>query len=105
MKHHILTFLIFFFLTSCNKEEYYYKTPGEITGEKILELINEGYPALCWISNPNFSGNYPFKIEGQFLLLEHLEHNATYTFDLNQLLYWRATWKTNFTFVFNTTSL
>ena len=43
MKHHILTFLIFFFLTSCNKEEYYYKTPGEITGEKILELINEGF--------------------------------------------------------------
>lgn len=102
MKHYFLIFITCLLISSCNKEEYYCKTAGEITGEKILELLDEGYPAKCWISSPNFSGSYSFKIDGQFLQLEHPEHNAVYTFDLNQLLYWRVTWETDFLFVFNT---
>ena len=43
MKKHIFTLLFALVaLTGCNNDEYYYQTPGEITGEKITELVTSG---------------------------------------------------------------
>ena len=87
MKNYILTLLFALVtLTGCTTEEYYYKTPGEVTGEKITELLESGnYMSQCQIAN-YYTVSVPFSIEGQFL---HIETGYnTMTFDLNQLTVW-----------------
>ena len=71
MKNYILTLLFALVaLTSCNNDEYYYyKTPGEITGEKIIEMVvANNWQSQCVIPGIN---NEPrgFLVEGQFLHL------------------------------------
>ena len=87
MKNYILTLLFALVtLTGCTTEEYYYKTPGEVTGEKITELLESGqYMSKCKIVN-YYSVVANFSIEGQFLHV--YTGNNTMTFDLNQLHAW-----------------
>ena len=90
MKNYILTLLLALVaLTSCNNDEYYYyKTPGEITGEKIMEMVvANNYQQQCVIPGVN---NQPrsFHIEGQFLHLNGENRWRKVSFDLNQLLRW-----------------
>lgn len=102
MKNYILTLLfVLVGLTSCEKNEYYYKTPGEINGEKIMEMVESGCKANCQIS-PHFyfdvSGT--FTIEGQFLHVN--EGGYIHTFDLNQLITWNYSSKSEmFVFIFD----
>ena len=86
MKNYILTLLFALVaLTGCKREEYYYKTPGEITGEKITEMLESGqYRSQCRIVN-YYNTTVNFSIEGQFL---HLVTSNTLTYDLNQLHVW-----------------
>ena len=87
MKNYILTLLFALVaLTGCTKDEYYYKTPGEITGEKITELLESGdYMSRCKITM-HFSDVRNFTIEGQFLHVHGGQR--TLTFNLNQLIVW-----------------
>ena len=57
MKNYILTLLFALVaLTSCNNDEYYYyKTPGEITGEKIIEMVVENnWPPSLFLATMSF---------------------------------------------------
>ena len=90
MKNYILTLLFAFVaLTSCNNDEYYYyKTPGEITGEKIIEMVEANYyQQQCVITGFN-SQPRSFYIEGQFLHLNEENGWRQVTFNLNQLQKW-----------------
>lgn len=90
MKNYFLTLLFALVaLTACNDtEEYYYKTPGEITGEKITELLETGSRmSQCRIS-AFFNDVRKFTIEGQFLHVYGNNNNQNLTFDLNQLHVW-----------------
>ena len=90
MKKYIFTLLFALVaLTGCNNDEYYYyQTPGEITGEKITELVtNGGQNAQCIVEG-YFNDVRRFAVEGQFL---HVYGGGDYrdmTFDLNQLQLW-----------------
>ena len=87
MKKYILTLLFaVVFMTSCEKNEYYYKTPGEITGEKIMELVESGYPSSCYIYPSYLKKEVNFTIEGQFLYV--YDKTKSYAFDLNHLNSW-----------------
>ena len=110
MKNYILTLLFALVtLTGCNNDEYYYKTPGEMTGEKLTELITaNSYMRQCFISDLCLNGEpRRFSIEGQFLHLEADNYFRATTLDLNQLLRWEYVEVNNkpqsyFHFVFNT---
>ena len=99
MKNYIFTLLfVLVGLTSCEKNEYYYKTPGEITGEKIMEMVESGCKANCQISPLYYdyvSGT--FTIEGQFLHVS--DGDYVHTFNLNQLVTWTYVSRSG-TFVF-----
>ena len=87
MKNYILTLLFALVaFTSCNTDEYYYKTPGEITGEKIIELVENGHMSQC-IVDKHFNDVRNFKVDGQFLHV--MSDNNTLTFDLNHLKVWK----------------
>lgn len=88
MKNYILTLLFALVsLTACdNSDEYYYKTPGEVTGEKIMELVESGYPSNCYIYPSYLKKEVSFTIEGQFLYV--YDNNKSYAFDLNHLNSW-----------------
>ena len=89
MKNYILTLLFAFVaLTSCNNDEYYYKTPGEITGEKIIEMVKaNNYITLCVIPGI-YSEPRSFHVDGQFLHLDAGNGWREVTYDLNHLLNW-----------------
>lgn len=90
MKNYILTLLFALVsLTACdNSDEYYFKTPGEITGDKLVELIEKDqYNAQCKISS-FFNDVRRFSVEGQFLHVYGNSNHQTLTFDLNKLHVW-----------------
>lgn len=66
------------------------KTPGEITGEKIMELVSShAIPPQCYIWNLSDSF-FTFEIEGQFLQVKGKENKSyNLTFNLNELLYFQ----------------
>ncbi len=106
MKNYILTLLFAFVaLTSCNNDEYYYKTPGEITGEKIIEMVKANdYITLCVIPGI-YSEPRSFHVDGQFLHLDAGNGWRQVTFDLNHLQKWEYIQQNNnrgyFHFKFN----
>ena len=103
MKNYILTLLFAFVaLTSCNNDEYYYyKTPGEITGEKIIEMVVENnWQKQCIIPGIT-SIPRSFHVEGQFLHLNAEDGWRQVTFDLNHLQKWEYIQQNNNTGYFH----
>lgn len=103
MKNYLLTLLFAFMaLTSCNNDEYYYKTPGEITGEKITELVTTGICKQQCVIIGVSSQPRSFHIEGQFLHLDADDNYSAVSYDLNHLLKWEYYNNSYFYFTFNT---
>lgn len=76
-------------LTGC-QDDVVVKTPGEITGEKIMELVNTNQAkAVASFVSKSANRNYEFSfyIEGQFLYAKHPESKQSFdlVFDLNHL--------------------
>lgn len=86
----VLTCQMSISLTGC-QDDVVVKTPGEITGGKIMELVSSRVaPPQCYIWNLSDKDLFDFEIDGQFLLVKSKEiKNYNLTFNLNELLYFQ----------------
>lgn len=86
----VLTCQMSILLTGC-QDDVVVKTPGEITGEKIMELVNShAAPPQCYIWDLSARDLFTFEIDGQFLEVKSKEIKGyNLTFNLNELLYFK----------------
>jgi hypothetical protein len=84
--------ILIFQLIGCDKDDVIIKTPGELTGEKIIELVtSEKVLPKCSFWQPKLQGTFSFTVEGQFLHVTSLDGYARFSLDLNKLLYYQVT--------------
>lgn len=90
--------------TGCEKEIIRPKTPGELAGEKIMQLVKENsLKQRAWIIHPEFGNTADFEVQGQYLLVTPVYNpeNHKLLLNLNELKVIRVGYDKSLVLVFN----